>query len=149
MWLPKMWDERDKNSEWIRRREGKTVRQTGECVLVEEWMTDICNSITFTEGGVSSLVVISFWRIHYFFPSSLHHMKFMFGIWVVCQWKTLMVILRERWMNWKVFKLSIYSWNSFIICIGISQTPIQLACFQESQEIAQLLEEYAQVCKSS
>ena len=31
-------------SEWIRRREGETVRLTGECVLEEEWMTDICIS---------------------------------------------------------------------------------------------------------
>ena len=49
MWLPKMWDERERwkiesVSEWIRRREGETVRLTGECVLEEEWMTDICIS---------------------------------------------------------------------------------------------------------
>ena len=49
MWLPKMWDERERwkiesESEWIRRREGETVRLTGECVLEEEWMTDICIS---------------------------------------------------------------------------------------------------------
>ena len=31
-------------NEWIRRREGETVRLTGECVLEEEWMTDICIS---------------------------------------------------------------------------------------------------------
>ena len=49
MWLPKMWDERERwkiesESEWIRRREGETMRLTGECVLEEEWMTDICIS---------------------------------------------------------------------------------------------------------
>ena len=29
----------------MRRRERETVRLTGECVLEEEWMTDICISI--------------------------------------------------------------------------------------------------------
>ena len=28
----------------IKSREGETVRLTGECVLEEEWMTDICIS---------------------------------------------------------------------------------------------------------
>ena len=49
MWQPKLWDERERWKivrvcEWSRRREGETVRLTGECVLEEEWMTDICIS---------------------------------------------------------------------------------------------------------
>ena len=49
MWMPMMWDEIDRWKiesvrEWIRRREVETVRLTGECVLDEEWMTDICIS---------------------------------------------------------------------------------------------------------
>ena len=45
MWLPKMWELKKKSeSKWIRRREGETVRLTGECELEEEWMTDICIS---------------------------------------------------------------------------------------------------------
>ena len=72
MWLPKMWDEREIwkiecVSEWIRRREGETVRLTGECVLEEEWVTDICISFgmwnhwifqfTFKQNRVCVLIV--------------------------------------------------------------------------------------------
>ena len=49
MWLTRMWDERERWKiesvrEWIRRRERETVRLARECVLEEEWMTDICIS---------------------------------------------------------------------------------------------------------
>ena len=55
--------------EWIRRREGETVRLTGEYVLEEEWMTDICISFwmwnhwiiqfTFKQNGV--IVYLFLW----------------------------------------------------------------------------------------
>ena len=87
MWLPKPWDERERwkiesVSEWIRRREGESVRLTGECVLEEEWMTDIVFLLGFEIIGyfnlpsnrtmyVSSSFIFSFeWICLYFLSSS-------------------------------------------------------------------------------
>ena len=51
-----MWDERESwklENEWIRRREGGAVRLTGECVLEEQWMTDVCVSFGMKSLDIS------------------------------------------------------------------------------------------------
>ena len=71
------WDT-ESVSEYIKRREGETVRLTGECVLEEEWMTDICISFGMWNHWiinlpsnrrryVSSFFIFSFGWICYLF----------------------------------------------------------------------------------
>ena len=91
MWLPKMWDERkrwkiESVGEWIRRREGETVRLTGECVLEEEWMTDICISfgmwnrwIYFNLPSNRTMYVSPFFIVYFWMDLSFFNLH----IWVV------------------------------------------------------------------
>ena len=94
MWLPKMWDEGERwkiesVSEWIWRREGETVRLTGECVLEEEWMTDICISFWGVKSLDISIYFQTEWGVYHDYLSSLldgFHMLYTEDTVFICTW---------------------------------------------------------------
>ena len=107
IWLWKMWDERERwkiesVSESIRRREGETVRLTGECVLEEEWMPDICISFgmwdhwifqfTFKQNDVYVLIVYLLFLDGFVIICKC---EFMFEGVSVCMW----VCVYEQWIH--------------------------------------------------